>query len=227
MFDIGPSLGELLVIGVVALIVVGPEKLPAAVKTISLWLSRFRRSFNKIKMEVEQQINADEIRRQLHNESILDEVKNAKNEVDSYIKSAEKKLAQLGEENGEEDDLFFNTSSNPRAKKIEKQKVQPTKPESMDDLDPGANISAHDSGEDLNHIDSSDNSADTLHGSDQNQVDQKETEKKTTPGKNPVESNASVSKITGTENPGEKLVSTQSSAVEAMDSKSGVDGGNG
>ena len=76
MFDIGPS--ELLLIFVVALLVIGPERLPSAVKTASLWIGRFRRSFHKIKSEVERELNADEIRRQLHNESILAEVEDAK-----------------------------------------------------------------------------------------------------------------------------------------------------
>jgi len=79
MFDIGPS--ELLVVFVVALLVIGPERLPSAVKTTSLWIGRFRRSFHKIKAEVERELNADEIRRQLHNESILAEVEDAKKQA--------------------------------------------------------------------------------------------------------------------------------------------------
>jgi len=79
MFDIGPA--ELLLIFVVALLVIGPERLPAAVKTASLWIGRFRRSFYKIKSEVERELNADEIRRQLHNESILAEVEDAKKQA--------------------------------------------------------------------------------------------------------------------------------------------------
>lgn len=89
MFDIGPS--ELLVIFVVALLVIGPERLPSAVRTASLWIGRFRRSFHKIKADVERELNADEIRRQLHNESILAEVEDAKNqakEIASNVESA-------------------------------------------------------------------------------------------------------------------------------------------
>jgi sec-independent protein translocase protein TatB len=65
MFDIGPS--ELILIFVVALLVIGPEKLPETVRTASLWFGRFRRSFHKIKADVERELNADEIKRQLHN----------------------------------------------------------------------------------------------------------------------------------------------------------------
>ena len=64
MFDIGFM--ELLLIGVVALLVLGPEKLPGAIRTGALWVGRAKRSFNKAKAEIEQHLNADAIRRQLH-----------------------------------------------------------------------------------------------------------------------------------------------------------------
>lgn len=88
MFDIGPS--ELLVIFVVALLVIGPERLPSAVRTASLWMGRFRRSFHKIKADVERELNADEIRRQLHNESILAEVEDAKKQAKEFVSDVEK-----------------------------------------------------------------------------------------------------------------------------------------
>ena len=70
MFDIGFT--ELLLVGLVALVVLGPERLPGAVRTAGLWIGRIKRSFNSIKAEVEREIGADEIRRQLHNERILE-----------------------------------------------------------------------------------------------------------------------------------------------------------
>ncbi|MHB0807161.1 Sec-independent protein translocase protein TatB [Stutzerimonas nitrititolerans] len=70
MFDIGFT--ELLLVGLVALVVLGPERLPGAVRTTGLWVGRLKRSFSNIKAEVEREIGADEIRRQLHNERILD-----------------------------------------------------------------------------------------------------------------------------------------------------------
>ena len=70
MFDIGFT--ELLLVGLVALLVLGPERLPGAVRTTGLWVGRLKRSFSNIKAEVEREICADEIRRQLHNERILD-----------------------------------------------------------------------------------------------------------------------------------------------------------
>lgn len=67
----GISFSELLLVGLVALLVLGPERLPGAARTAGLWIGRLKRSFNSIKTEVEREIGADEIRRQLHNEHIL------------------------------------------------------------------------------------------------------------------------------------------------------------
>jgi sec-independent protein translocase protein TatB len=88
MFDIGFT--ELLLIGVVALVVLGPERLPGAVRTAGLWIGRIKRSFSTIKAEVEREIGADEIRRQLHNEHILDlerEMKAMKQSVNAPLSS--------------------------------------------------------------------------------------------------------------------------------------------
>ena len=79
MFNISPM--ELMLVFVVALIVIGPDKLPGAVRTGSLWLGRFRRSYNKVRSEIERELNTDEIKRQLHNEAVLDEIERAKAHV--------------------------------------------------------------------------------------------------------------------------------------------------
>lgn len=90
MFDI--SFIELLVIFVVALLVLGPEKLPGAVRTGALWLGRAKRSFSKVKAEIEQQLNTDDIRRQLHNESILADIDKARKSADQLVKDTRKEL---------------------------------------------------------------------------------------------------------------------------------------
>jgi sec-independent protein translocase protein TatB len=64
MFDIG--FAELLVIGVVSLLVIGPERLPETVRTASMWLNRIRRGFNDLKREVQQE---------LHNDSVMQELR--------------------------------------------------------------------------------------------------------------------------------------------------------
>jgi sec-independent protein translocase protein TatB len=44
----GISFSELLLVGLVALLVLGPERLPGAARTAGLWIGRLKRSFNAI-----------------------------------------------------------------------------------------------------------------------------------------------------------------------------------
>jgi sec-independent protein translocase protein TatB len=88
MFDVG--FFELVLLGVVALFVLGPEKLPGAIRTASLWIGRLRRSFNNIKQDIEREIGADDIRRQLRNEAILDKFKSTKNQVTDTMNMVKK-----------------------------------------------------------------------------------------------------------------------------------------
>ena len=61
MFDIG--FAELLLVSVVGLLVLGPERLPGAIRTISLWLGKLRRSFNSVRAEVVHNGDQNETRR--------------------------------------------------------------------------------------------------------------------------------------------------------------------
>lgn len=79
MFDIGFS--ELVLVAIVTLLVIGPEKLPETLRTAGLWLGRLRRSFTAVKSEIEKEIGMDDVRRQLHNEAIMDEMKRIEREV--------------------------------------------------------------------------------------------------------------------------------------------------
>ncbi len=79
MFDIG--FPELLIVSIVALLVLGPERLPEALRTLGLWFGRMRRSFSAVKIEIEREIGMDEVRRQLHNEAILEEMRALESDV--------------------------------------------------------------------------------------------------------------------------------------------------
>ena len=63
MFDIGFS--ELLVIAVVALVVLGPERLPTAARFAGLWVRRARAQWYSVKAELEHDLAADELKRSL------------------------------------------------------------------------------------------------------------------------------------------------------------------
>jgi sec-independent protein translocase protein TatB len=70
MLDIG--FAELLVVSAVALFVVGPDRLPSAIRAISLWLGRVRRGFEEIKADVS---------RELHNEEVMQALRESREEV--------------------------------------------------------------------------------------------------------------------------------------------------
>ena len=59
MFDIGFS--ELLVIAIIALVVMGPERLPETVRTISLWLGRMKQMFSSARQELENEVGMDDL----------------------------------------------------------------------------------------------------------------------------------------------------------------------
>ena len=61
MFDIGFS--ELLVIGVVALLVIGPEKLPKVARTLGHLLGRAQRYVNDVKSDINREIQLDELKK--------------------------------------------------------------------------------------------------------------------------------------------------------------------
>ena len=61
MFDIGFS--ELLLIAVVALVVLGPERLPKAARFAGLWVRRARAQWYSVKSELERDLAADELKR--------------------------------------------------------------------------------------------------------------------------------------------------------------------
>lgn len=65
MFDIG--FAELLVIGVLGLIVLGPERLPKAARTVGLLIGKMRRTMSGIQQEIEQEVRNQEIREKLEN----------------------------------------------------------------------------------------------------------------------------------------------------------------
>ena len=63
MFDIG--FFELIVIGILALLVLGPERLPKAARTAGMWVGRIKQGFSLIQQEVNQQLHMEEMQRQL------------------------------------------------------------------------------------------------------------------------------------------------------------------
>lgn len=67
MFDIG--FGELLLCGVVALLVLGPERLPKAARTAGLWIGRLRATVQRFTAEIDRELKAEELRQTLREEA--------------------------------------------------------------------------------------------------------------------------------------------------------------
>ena len=102
MFDVG--FFELLVIGVVALLVVGPERLPKLARTAGLWVGKGKQFITSVKADIEKELKAEELKKMLDEreklnplhdviedtKSTLDEVKQ---QTQSVIDSAEESLS--------------------------------------------------------------------------------------------------------------------------------------
>ena len=63
MFDVGFQ--ELTLIGVIALIVVGPERLPKMARTLGLWMGKLRYYVGQVKNDIEREVRAQELKEML------------------------------------------------------------------------------------------------------------------------------------------------------------------
>ena len=83
MFDVGFS--ELIVIALVALIVIGPERLPRVARTVGALLGRAQRYVNEVKADIQREVD-------------LDELKNLKSTFEDAAKTVEQSLHQVEQE---------------------------------------------------------------------------------------------------------------------------------
>lgn len=102
MLDIGFL--ELLLVGVVGLLVLGPERLPRAARTAGLWIGRIKRSVSGIQREITSQLEAEELRQKLKEQQskLDDSVKRARQGVES--------LGDSGKPTGSRNDNDASTS---------------------------------------------------------------------------------------------------------------------
>ena len=91
MFDIG--FWELALIGVVALIVIGPEKLPAVARTLGYWIGKTRRFVASVQEDLNREINkAEELKRLLEEQSKIKEM----HEIIEHTVDETKKNVSIG-----------------------------------------------------------------------------------------------------------------------------------
>lgn len=112
MFDIG--FFELLVIAIVGLVVIGPERLPETVRSISLWIGRLKRSLRETRSELEKQLGADDIRRQLHNEEVMQSLERTRREVEASMHQAMSEGGKDTSDSGQKNDPDAEERSKPR-----------------------------------------------------------------------------------------------------------------
>lgn len=88
MFDIGFL--ELMLIGIVGLLVLGPERLPKAARTTGLWIGKIKRSISGMQREINAQLEAEELRQKLaEQQKKLDAgFDKARRDVESYAESS-------------------------------------------------------------------------------------------------------------------------------------------
>lgn len=90
MFDVGFS--ELILLGIVALVVLGPEKLPHAARMAGAWLGRIRRTVIDIQAEIEKEVSAAELKQRMNDE--IARLKAATEPVEQEIKAVEHTIHQ-------------------------------------------------------------------------------------------------------------------------------------
>lgn len=99
MFDIAFS--EIVVIAVVALVVIGPERLPKVARTLGHMFGRLQRYVNEVKADINREMELDELRK-LQNEvqsaarDLESSMTNVAREVESGVRSVETQLNQAG-----------------------------------------------------------------------------------------------------------------------------------
>jgi sec-independent protein translocase protein TatB len=91
MFDIGFS--ELLVIAVVALIVLGPERLPKAARFAGLWVRRARAQWYSVKDELERELASEELKRNL--KDAQDALRDTEQRIRDSAKETEQQFEEL------------------------------------------------------------------------------------------------------------------------------------
>lgn len=115
MFDVG--FFELLLISVVALLVIGPERLPKVARTAGLWIGRGRRMLSSVKADIAKELKADELKRILEEQAgsasvheILDDSRAALNDIKREAASVAK---QAGDAVSVADESDAKTASVP------------------------------------------------------------------------------------------------------------------
>ena len=88
MFDVG--FWELLLIGVVALLVVGPERLPGLARTVGAWVGKARRFVNTVRADIDREMRTEELKKILDKQNEFKDAYDIVEETRQDLKSSER-----------------------------------------------------------------------------------------------------------------------------------------
>ena len=88
MFEIG--FAELFLLGVIALLVVGPDRLPALARTVGVWVGRAQRLVGQVRADIEREVRADELRRAAKEYSPTAALSDMRKEVEDFASEVSK-----------------------------------------------------------------------------------------------------------------------------------------
>ncbi|MDD3517863.1 MAG: Sec-independent protein translocase protein TatB [Chromatiales bacterium] len=94
MFDFG--FWEIILVLIVALVVVGPERLPGLAREVGLWMGKIRRFVTSVRSDIERELQTDELKRMLQQqESQIQELKKMMHEAESSVRSEVEETGQV------------------------------------------------------------------------------------------------------------------------------------
>lgn len=114
MFDIGFL--ELILVGVIGLIVLGPERLPVAARTLGRWVGNARRMMAQISQEIEKQVEIEELKAELKKQgeslNVNEDIKQIQQTVSEALKDAERHSEEFEQLPRTETDRPFSSPVN-------------------------------------------------------------------------------------------------------------------
>ena len=133
MFDFG--FWELAIVMVVALLVVGPERLPALAGQIGRWVGKAKRMIESVRSDIESEIKAAELK------EILEKQQNEIGELKEMLKDTQNEIEKGFEEDGDRE-LIRAVEEHIEANKNKASQVEPTsdKPSTQQELSLSAEI---------------------------------------------------------------------------------------
>jgi sec-independent protein translocase protein TatB len=96
MFDIG--FWEITLFAVIALLVLGPERLPGLARTAGLWVGKARRAVSEVRDEVERELHVEEIKQSIRQDETTDQMKNLADRVKSINTDLQKEIRATPED---------------------------------------------------------------------------------------------------------------------------------